>query len=124
MFLILTVVLLVSLGDQWQETPLARITEAVICYRYFEKVDPSKLLLSRDQVGPGAIGGVAEMWCKADDVQSELAMLRGWQQTFDGFPTLLLALPLGWAADKYGRKPFVLAGLVAFVLRAVWVELV
>lgn len=124
MFLILTVVLLVSLGDQWQEAPHARIMEAVICYRYFEKVDPSKLLLGRDQVGPGAIGGVAEMWCKADDVQSELAMLRGWQATFDGLPGLILALPIGWAADKFGRKPFVLAGMLAIILRTAWLELV
>ena len=124
MLLILIVLLLVSLGDQWQDTPHVRIMEAVICYRYFETVDPSKLLLSRNQVGPGAIGGVAEIWCKADDVQSELAMLRGWQATFDGLPGLLLALPVGWAADKYGRKPFVLAGMVAFFMRSVWIELV
>ena len=123
-FVIFAIVLLVSLGDQWQETPHTRIMEAVICYRHFEKADPSKLLLGRDQVGPGAIGGVAEMWCKADEVQSELAMLRGWQSTFDGFPTLVLALPFGWAADRFGRKPFVLAGLVSYVLRAAWVELV
>ena len=124
MMLVLAVVLLVSLGDQWQESPHARIMESVICYRYFEKVDQSKLLIGRDQIGPGAIGGVAEMLCKADDVQSELAMLRGWQSMFDGLPGLLLALLVGWAADKYGRKPFVLAGLLAFILKSMWVELV
>lgn len=124
MLVVLAAVLLVSLGDQLQETPHTRLMESVICYRYFEKVDPSKLLLSRDQVGPGAIGGVSEMLCKADDVQSELAMLRGWYLTFAGFPSLILALPFGWAADRYGRKPFVLAGLVGFILAASWTELV
>ena len=124
LLLMFIVLLLVSLGDQWQETPHARIMEAVICYRYFERIDPSKLLLGRDEVGPGAVGGVAEMWCKADDVQSELAMLRGWQATFDGLPGLLLALPVGWAADKFGRKPFVLAGMLSFVLKSAWLELV
>jgi hypothetical protein len=123
-FVIFAIVLLLSLGDQSQAIPHTRIMESVICYQYFEKADPSKLLLSREQVGPGAIGGVAEMWCKADEVQSQLAMLRGWQMTFDGVPSLVLALPFGWAADRFGRKPFVLAGLVSYVLRAVWVELV
>ena len=124
MLLILVVVLLVSLGDQLSESPHTRIMEAVICYRYFENVDPSKLLLGRDEVGPGAIGGVAEMYCKADDVQSKLAMIRGWQATFDGLPSLILALPIGWAGDRFGRKPVLLAGLLAFMLSAAWKELV
>ena len=124
MLLVLAVVLLTSLGDQWQESPHTRIMEAVICYQYFEDVDPSKLLLGRNEVGPGAIGGVAEMYCKADDVQSKLAMIRGWQATFDGLPCLLLALPVGWAGDRYGRKPVLVAGLLAFVLSAAWKELV
>ena len=123
-FLVMLVVLLVSLGDQLMENPQIRIIEAVVCYRYYEAVDPSKLLMGRDEVGPGAIGGVSEMLCKADDVQSELALLRGWQQFFDGLPSLLLALPFGWAADRFGRKPVIFAGMLAFVLRAVWVELV
>ena len=122
--LVMLVVLLVSLGDQLMESPQTRITESVICYRYYENVDPSKLLVGRSKIGPGAIGGVEEMYCKADEVQSELAMLRGWQQLFDGFPSLLLALPFGWAADRYGRKPLVLAGLLAFALRASWIQLV
>ena len=122
--LVMVVVLLVSLGDQWMETPQARIMESVICYRYYEETDPSKLLLGRDRVGPGAIGGVEEMYCKADEVQSELAMLRGRQQLFDGFPGLLLALPFGWAADRFGRKPLLLVGILAFILRASWIQLV
>ena len=121
---VLVIVLLVSLGDQLQEAPQTRLTEAVLRYRYWERVDPSKLLLGRKDVGPGAIGGVEEMWCKADEVQTALAMLGGWQALFDGLPNLLFALPFGWAADRYGRKPLVFAGLLAFVLRALWTELV
>jgi hypothetical protein len=114
------VVLLVSLGDQWMESPQTRIYEAVICYRYFEKADPSKIAVGRNKIGPGAIGGVPELLCKTDEVQSELAMLRGWQQFFDGIPSLALAMPIGWAADRYGRKPLVLAGLLAFALKSAW----
>ncbi|KAK3706663.1 hypothetical protein LTR37_012672, partial [Vermiconidia calcicola] len=60
--LFMLVVLLVSLGGEWLDAPQVRILEAVICYRYYEKADPSKLLLDRDKVGPGAIGGVSEMF--------------------------------------------------------------
>lgn len=118
------IVLLVSLGDQLQESPETRILESVICYRYYEQEDPSKLLVGRDAVGPGAIGGVPEMLCKADEVQSQLALLKGWQLLFISVPSLLLSLPVGWAADRYGRKPFLVAGMAAFVLRAFWVQIV
>lgn len=122
LLLLMVVVLLVSLGDQLMDTPNTRILEAVICYRYWEKVDPSKLLLGRDAVGPGAVDGVQEMYCKADDVQSELAALRGWQQTFNGFPSLLLALPYGWLADRYGRKPFVMLSAAGCILQVIWIQ--
>lgn len=124
MFVLMVVLLFASCGDQSQESPLIRITESVICYRYFENVDPSKLLLSRAEVGPGAIGGVAEMYCKADEVQSKLAMIRGWQATFDGLPSLVLALPIGWAGDRFGRKPVLLAGLLGYATSSAWKEFV
>lgn len=116
--LLMLVVVLAGAGDQLMDSPQTRIIESVICYRYYEATDPRQILLGRDAVGPGAIGGVAEMACKADAVQEQLAMLRGYQQLFDGFPALLLAIPFGWAADKYGRKPFLVLGLASYVFRA------
>lgn len=122
LFLLMMVVLLVSLGDQLMETPNTRILEAVICYRYWERVDPSRLLLPRGAVGPGAYNGVQEMYCKADDVQSALASLKGWQQTFNGFPSLLLALPYGWLADRYGRKPTIMLSAAGCILQVMWMQ--
>ncbi|KAF2479253.1 major facilitator superfamily domain-containing protein [Neohortaea acidophila] len=122
--LVIVVILLASCGDQLMESPQTRIFESVICYRYYEATDPSKLLVGREAVGPGAIGGVAEMWCKVSPVQSKVASLRGWQFTLEGIPSLLLALPAGWAADTIGRKPVAILGLLAFPLRAAWMQLV
>ena len=118
----LMVVLLFSCGIQLRGNPQTRIIESIICYRYYERTDPSKIQLGREDVGPGAIGGVAEMWCKVDAVQSELAAVGGWQIFLNGFPGLLLAIPFGWAADKFGRKPFLVLGGLSFVFQAVWVQ--
>lgn len=124
MVLLLVVVMLTSFGNQLRESPETRIFESVICYRYYESADPSKLNAGRNVVGPGAMGGVDEMWCKADAVQDDLAMLDGYQNFLDGFPALLLALPFGWAADRFGRWPFLFVGLIQIAVRAIWVQLV
>lgn len=118
------VLILIQSGDQLATSPQARIAEAILCYRHYELADPTKLLIDRANIGPGAIGGVDEELCKVDAVQSQLSSLRGYQSFFDGGPSLLLALPFGWAADKYGRKPFLFLGALSFVLRAVWKQTV
>ncbi|MCJ1386988.1 hypothetical protein MMC17_010117 [Xylographa soralifera] len=118
------VVFLNSSGEQIMETPQTRIYESVICYRYYEKADPSKIRLGRDAVGPGAIAGVDEVFCKADEVQDELAMLNGILQLLDGVPSLALAVPFGWAADRFGRWPFVFMNLIQYALRAAWTQFV
>lgn len=124
MAITMVVLLLITCGDQLMDSPQTRIIESVICYEYWEKVDPSKLEIGREGVGPGAVGGVAEIWCKTDAVQSQLALLRGWQTFLDGFPSLVLAIPFGWAADRFGRKPVLLMGVISFPLRAGWIQFV
>lgn len=111
-------------ADQIAESPETRIIESVICYRHYEQVDPSKINLSRDAVGPGAIGGVDEHWCKTAAIQNPLAELNGYRQLLDGIPALLLAIPFGWAADspKCGRWPIVFLNLLHVTLRAGWVQ--
>ena len=122
--LMIFILILFESGEALIQSPQARILESVICYRWYERTDPTKLQIRREDLGPGAIGGVAEMWCKVDEVQSELAMLRGWQQLFYGIPSLLFAIPFGWAADRFGRRPFILLGTFAFPVRAAWIQLV
>lgn len=95
--------LLFTYGDALQLSPRIRIFEAIICYRYYEQHNPSQIRAGRDVVGPGAIGGVDEMACKIDAVAGELASLNGYLDMFAMIPGLLLAIPFGWVADKYGR---------------------
>jgi MFS family permease len=124
LILLCTVLVLVQCGDELSASPNARIAEAIICYRHYESADPAKLLIDRAIIGPGAIGGVAEITCKVEAVQSQLSSLRGYQGFLNGLPSLVLALPFGWAADKYGRKPFLFLGALSFVVKAVWIQIV
>ena len=121
---LLLVILLCSFGDQLEEAPLARIYESIICYKYYEQHDTSKLRLPRNELGAGAIGGVDEMWCKEPEVQDDLAMLNGLQPFLDGLPGLLLAVPFGWAADRYGRWPFLMLNIIQAIVKLAWAQFV
>jgi len=120
--LLCAVLVLIQCGEELSQSPQSRISEAILCYRHYEVADQSKLLANRTSVGPGAIGGVAEEQCKIEAVQNQLSSLRGIQGFLDGGPSLLLALPFGWAADRYGRKPILFLGVLSFVLQAAWVQ--
>lgn len=124
LFLICLILVLVQCGDQLAQSPNSRIAEAIFCYDHYENTDPTKLSQDRATVGHGAIGGVAEILCKVEAVQSQLSSLRGYQGFLDGIAPLLLALPLGWAADRYGRKPLLILGTISFVFRAAWMQTV
>lgn len=86
MALVLVLVGIFTLADAIGDAAKVRIYESIICYGYWEQHDPSMLLLGREAVGAGAIGGVDEHWCKVDEIQATVAQLNGWQKTFDGFP--------------------------------------
>jgi MFS family permease len=124
LFILCLILVLLQCGDELSASPNTRIAEAIICYRHYESADPTRLLADRATVGPGAIGGVAEITCKVEAVQSQLSSLRGYQGFLNGLPSLLLALPFGWAADKYGRKPFMFLGTLSFVFKATWIQTV
>ena len=79
--LLTLIILLAACGDQLMDSPQTRIIESIICYRYYEQQDSSKIHVG---AGPGAVGGVAEILCKVDAVQEDLAMLRGYARLWVG----------------------------------------
>lgn len=96
-----------DIGEYLYFAPRLRLSESVICTRYYLRHDPS--LVGRD-------GSVPEQFCKVDSVQNELATFMGWQLFFDSIPAVLLPLPYGYLADKHGRKWILFLALIGYTL--------
>ncbi|KAK3949895.1 major facilitator superfamily domain-containing protein [Pseudoneurospora amorphoporcata] len=79
--------------------PTNAVEESIICRNFHPDVvsgfanNTASILLSDNPV------------CKEEDVQSYLAMLQGWQATFDCIPSILMTVPFGILSDKWGRRP-------------------
>lgn len=96
-----------DIGEDLFAVPRVRLYESVVCTQYYSQHDPSFL-------GPG--GSVPEEFCKIDQVQDEVAFVQGWQLFFDSVPAILLPIPYGYVADKFGRKWILCLGLTAYTL--------
>lgn len=101
------VIFILELGSGMLTPPINEIAESVICRQMhpeFARHDNS----TGDPLDP----------CKSDDVQSYLAMLRGWMYTFDALPGLICAVPYGILMDRWGRRPVLLLGILGLFLSA------
>ncbi|MCJ1352665.1 MAG: hypothetical protein MMC33_002649 [Icmadophila ericetorum] len=92
--LVIAVTILVNLPGLLQDAPQLRILEDILCKKYYQRIDATKII----------DGKIDEALCKIELVQGEVATLRGWVTFTATLPGLFLAIPLGWWADKYGRK--------------------
>lgn len=99
---IAAVIITANMGDYLSKAPRIRLYESIICSNHWLSIDPSVI---RDD------GSVPEALCKVDVVQDRLAKILGWQQFFDSVPAILLPIPYGYFADKYGRKWILVAGI-------------
>ena len=110
--LIFLLVAIVDIGAFLAEAPKTRVFEANICVRYYRDVDPSKILPD---------GTVPEELCKENEIQERLASIFGWQDLFDAIPAILLAVPFGTLADRYGRKWVFASSLLGLQLNSAWI---
>lgn len=111
----LLLIAIVDVGAFLAEPPRTRIFEANICLSYYRQHDPSVI---------GTDGTIPEKDCKIDAVQQKMAMIFGWQDTFDALPGILLAVPFGTLADRIGRKWIFTAALMGLQLNSAWVLVV
>ncbi|KUL91414.1 hypothetical protein ZTR_01496 [Talaromyces verruculosus] len=62
--------------------------------------------------------------CKIEPVQSELAIIQAYKDTFDQLPGIVLGVVYGLLADRVGRKPILLCGMLGLALSGLWVKVV
>jgi hypothetical protein len=113
--LVVLCITVLDVGAFLAEPPKTRVYEANLCLQYYKEVDPSKIQVD---------GTVPEALCKVDEVQQKMAMVFGWQDTFDAIPALLLAVPLGSLADRIGRKWIFVCCLMGVQMDIAWVMFV
>jgi len=101
---VMLAILSVGIGDQLAETPMLRIYESIYCYQYWEQHDPSLLNGGRNAIGPGAVGGINEEYCKIPHIQAHVADLQGYQTLFDGIPSTIMSKSIASSnADTTGQ---------------------
>ncbi|KJZ76344.1 hypothetical protein HIM_04426 [Hirsutella minnesotensis 3608] len=96
----LVIIFAAEIGASMIAAPMSQIAEGVICRRFH----------------PDVVDPTTDARCKNADVQAELAMLQGWGMTFALIPGLLMAVPYGMLADRYGRKVILCLSLFGMLL--------
>jgi MFS family permease len=109
----LAVIILFNLFSNYMLViPALRLYENAICRQYYHKRDGKWY------------SDIDEGQCKIPEIQSSLATLIGWKMAFDALPGLLTAVWYGNLADRYGRKPVLIAAMLGEFTSWVWVFLV
>lgn len=116
-YLFLLVIIAGTTADGISSPALTRIYESIYCRQYYADNDPS-------MIGRDGDDGVPEEFCKIGHVQGEVAMLKAWQTFFEAIGSILLAIPWGYFADVYGRKPVLMSVTYALLARAIWIQVV
>lgn len=109
--LLFSLTISVAIGGTLCDTAVYELLEGAICRRIHG-------------TPPYARAGDHENPCKDTDVQSELSFIMGWDMSIGLLPGLLLAVPYGAVADKYGRIIVVGLSLLGVTLSAGLVFLV
>ncbi|ROV93534.1 hypothetical protein VSDG_06808 [Cytospora chrysosperma] len=112
---LLGVLLLVNLAASLYQLPLNRVVERRLCVEFYKQHDPSK-------IGPG--GSVDEELCKVDTVQQGLGRIQGAMDTIWIVGDFVTTIPLGFVAERYGRRAVLWLNLVPRFFMLIWAVLV
>jgi hypothetical protein len=104
-----------DIGDYLILAPRVRLYESITCTQHYLIYDPS--ILDQD-------GSIPEQLCKIDVIQDKVAKIFGLQLFFDSLPSILLPIPVGRLADRYGRKWFCVLSMLGFMFSYFWTLLV
>ncbi|KAF9875269.1 major facilitator superfamily transporter [Colletotrichum karsti] len=112
---LLALVLLVNLAASLYQLPLNRVVERRLCREYYLSTDPS--VIDQD-------GNVDEGLCKIDGVQQRLAWIQGTMETAWIVGDFVMTIPLGFLAERYGRRTILCLNLVPRIVMPAWAVIV
>lgn len=108
---LLSLVLLVNLSMSLYQLPLNRVIERRLCRDFYTATDPSVF---------GPDGEVSEDLCKIDRIQKELAWIQGVMETAWIVGDFVMAIPLGFVAERYGRRMVLRLNLAPRLCMLAW----
>ncbi|KAH8904656.1 hypothetical protein BR93DRAFT_882495 [Coniochaeta sp. PMI_546] len=93
------------------QLPLNRVIERRLCREYYAAQDPTVF---------DPYGEVSEDLCKIDVVQSELAWIQGAMETAWIVGDFVMTIPLGFVAERYGRRTVLWLNLIPRICMLAW----
>ncbi|KAI6398671.1 hypothetical protein MCOR20_009133 [Pyricularia oryzae] len=116
---LLVLVLLVNLSASLYQLPLNRVIERRICRDFFRTIvdDGSEAVFLPD-------GQVREQLCKVGEVQQDLARVQRGMDLAWIIGDLVMTIPLGFVAERYGRRLVLLLNLVPRIAMLAWAVVV
>lgn len=112
---LLGLLLLVNLAASLYQLPLNRVIERRLCHEYYAENDPA--VIQPD-------GTILEELCKVDLVQQGLGRIQGTMDTLWVVGDFITTIPLGFLAERYGRRPVLWLNLVPRIFMLAWAVLV
>ncbi|KAI2780151.1 MFS general substrate transporter [Daldinia loculata] len=112
---LLVLLLLVNLGTTLYQLPLNRVIEKRLCREYYIIHDPS--IIDPD-------GNISEKHCKKNAIQQSLAWTTGTMETLWIVGDFIMTIPLGFVAEKYGRRTVLWLNLIPRLFMLAWAVVV
>lgn len=112
---LLTLLLLVNLAASLYQLPLNLVIERRLCVEHYRQHDPSQI--AKD-------GSIEETLCKIDGVQMGLGWIQGTMDTIWVVGDFVMTIPLGFVAERYGRRAVLWLNLIPRVFMLTWAVLV
>ncbi|KAI5863721.1 MFS general substrate transporter [Durotheca rogersii] len=108
---LLALLLLVNLAQSIYQLPLNRAVESRLCRDYYDDHDPSII---------GDDGRIDEKRCKIDPVQQKLAWITGSMETLWIVGDFVMTIPLGFVAERYGRRTVLWLNILPRLFMITW----
>ncbi|KAI1353636.1 major facilitator superfamily domain-containing protein [Xylaria sp. FL0043] len=110
-FILCVVIFVGSASSGFQNMPMTRIFEDILCRQYYDQIHSHNEPIDEDM-------------CKVDAIQSKLAYLFAIMSSLNAGVSVLAALPWGIAADRIGRRPVFAMGLIGMSIALLWIMVV